>query len=254
LDFPVFDSDRAELIAEATSKGLTHVFVPGVEPAQWFGLAALKRVFPSVCVGIGVHPWFVHRLAPELVLEEALVSACELISAVAIGETGLDRLAAERGGAPMAKQLEVFEAHLRIAKQLCLPLVLHVVRAHGAALELLQRYAPYPAGGVLHSYSGSAEFVPRYVALNFHLSFSGAVTRPNAKRAQSSAKVVPIERLLLETDAPDQPPVGFVGRVPGRNEPVALVTVAEFVAQLRNTSPGSLLDFTRENALRLYRL
>lgn len=254
IDFDVFDVDRAEVLDEAVSLGLEWLFIPGVEPPQWARLAALKALFPKAGVGVGVHPWFIQKLGAPNALGTLLEQACEELAPVAIGETGLDRVAAERGGAPLLDQTKIFLTHLQVAKHRGLPLVLHVVRAHETALSLLGQHGPFPAGGVVHSFSGSAEVAARYIALNFHVSFSGAVTRPSARRVQAAAQRVPMEWMLLETDAPDQPPVGFQGRVHGRSEPAALLAVASCVAQLRNTSLQSVLNFSRENALRLYRL
>lgn len=248
LDFEAFDADREAVVGRARAVGIAHVLVPGVSPDQWRRLRELRQRCPEVCVAVGLHPWFIHEVEA---LDDALASldaACEAAEAVAIGETGLDSLVAKRGGASLELQRRAFERHVLVAKEKQLPLILHIVRAHGAALTLLERMGPLP-GGVLHSYSGSAELVPRYARLGLSFGLSGAVTRPGVRRLREAAAVIPDEHLLLETDAPDQAPEGWTR---SRNEPSALVDVAREVARLRNTEEKTLLDRASANARRLF--
>lgn len=253
LDFEAFDADRSEVLRRAREAGVGRVFIPGVTPSQWPGLPELCAQWSGLCFGLGVHPWHVHRTETLEAELDALPRRCREWGAVAVGETGLDAVAAKRGGASLEQQARAFDKQLVVARELGLPLVLHVVRAHAAALEMLERHAPFPAGGVLHSYSGSAELLVRYLRLGLYVSFSGAVTHPASLRIRSAAAQVPEGRLLLETDAPDQPPVGFQSEAePKRNEPRALPLVAQALAELRGSHPEALLDLASRNAARLY--
>lgn len=254
LDFPAFDPDRAEVMARARAAQVEAVFVPGVRRTQWPRLLSLREQHPGVCVGVGLHPSFVHELSEQQTQDalDELPQWHRRVGAVAIGECGLDARSAKSGGADLDRQQRVFEAHIEIARRLEVPLVLHVVHAHGRALDVLERCKP--PGGVLHSYSGPAELVPRYAALGLHFGFCGMVTRPRAKKVRAALCVVPAERLLIETDAPDQSPHDFSGSGPDprRNEPAAVLRVAATMAQLRGVPQEELAELTTRNARALY--
>lgn len=254
LDFPEFDPDRTEVWQRARTGGVTQSFVPGVSPAQWERLGALRRALPGACVGIGLHPYFLARLSAterEAALDD-LPRNYARVGATAIGECGLHRPGAGQSGLTLPLQLEVLERHLVVARELVAPLVLHVVGAHGAALDLLERFGRFPAGGVLHSYSGPAELVSRYARLGFSFGFSGGVCRARARKAHEAVRAVPLDRLLLETDAPDQPPPAVRARGRERTEPVDLLLVAEAVARLRDLSLEALSAATTRNAAALF--
>ncbi len=255
LDFPVFDADRDAVIARARQAGVERIFVPGVRPSQWQELPTLAQRYPETVVGVGLHPYFLHAMSPAE-RADALVrlpAEARRIGACAIGECGLDGRVAKRGGLGLDEQAEVLESHVATAAALDLPLVLHVVGAHGRALSLLQSRG-FNGRGVLHSYTGPAELVPRYAELGFHFGFAAAITRPNAKKPQAALRAVPMDRLLLETDAPDQVPTGFRATTDGRNEPSGLIVVARAVARLREIDVPELAALTTDNARRLYGL
>lgn len=162
------------------------------------------------------------------------------LGASAIGELGWDK----RGPADLDAQTERAEAQLELAKRRGLPVILHVVGAHGLALARLARHAPL--SGVVHAYSGSAELVPRYVELGLSLSFGPSVTRPSARKVLEAARRVPLEHLLAETDGPDQ-------RIDGRRgEPADLVRVLERLAHVRNEPFDHVARATADNARRLF--
>lgn len=255
LDFEAFDADRARVWQRARDLGVTELFVPGVTPAQWVRLAGVRAQIPEARLGVGLHPYFLHELSSS---ERQRATAelpewAERLGAQAIGECGLDGRWAKRG-VSLDEQVPVLAAQLTCARELRLPVVLHVVQAHGRALELLEAGGPLLAGGVLHSYSGAAELVERYCKLGLCFGFSGAVTRPNATKARAALRAVPLDRLLLETDAPDQPPSGFVASPehPRRNEPGALPAIAALVAELRGLALDELARHTTHNARALF--
>lgn len=222
LDFEAFDADRDEVLERAAEAGVGAIVLPGVSPAQWERAHALVRRGHShvrLAMAVGHHP---EHLDPSLALgslEAQLVDAAERFGAVAIGECGLDRRIETK--VSLERQQAVLDAHLRAAKRTALPLVLHVVRRDGPLLDALRPYASLR--GMVHAFSGSAEMARSFAALGLHLSFGGALTRPNARRVREAAAATPPERVLLETDAPEQTPTGAPT---GRNEPAYLPLVA----------------------------
>lgn len=169
----------------------------------------------------------------------------------AIGELGLHAANSDAPADILLQQERAFRAQLALARQLDLPLVLHVVRAHGQALRILQRDGVPRSGGVVHSYSGSAELVADYVRLGLHLSFAGPITYPEARRVQAAACRVPRDRLLVETDAPDQTPWA---RKPAACEPAFLPDIVEALARHRGEACAELARSTEANARRLFGL
>src|SRR5690606_27032472 len=134
---------------------------------------------------------------------------------------------------PLEVQEQIMSGQLEVAQTLGLPVVLHVVGAHGLALDCLRRLGPFPAGGVLHAYSGSAQLVDAYAALGLSFAFGPAVCRVGARRREGALRRVPLSRLLLGTDAPDQGPPQGPGGTRLRNEPARLREVCSKVAALR---------------------
>jgi TatD DNase family protein len=249
LDFESFEADRAALWRRCRELGVTSVHVPGVSPEQWPRAASMRSLGQGVGCGVGVHPWWIERLtANELrAALDGLSAAVLHHRAEAIGECGLDGAVAKRGGPDLMRQSEVLDAHLEVARALERVVVLHVVAAHGRALEVLEAHGPFSAGVLLHSYSGSAELVPRYLAVGCSFSFGGIVTRESARRPLAAARAVPLERLLIESDGPDQP---LAGRA--RSAPDDLPTICAALARVRSAAVDELGERTAANAVRLF--
>ena len=251
LDASEYDADREAVIARARAAGVTGILVPGFAPDEWGGLRALCALDPLLCCAVGLHPWYVHELSTDT-RAQALASLADRIresGAVAVGECGLDAPKAKHGGASMALQEEVLEPHLDVARALRLPVILHCVGAHARLLELLSRHGPLSAGGVMHSYSGSAELVPQYQALGLSFSFAGIVTRANARRPREALRAVPLPLLLVESDGPDQAAQDVL---PRRSEPAHVALVLAAAAQIRDQPRELLAETTGENARRLF--
>jgi TatD DNase family protein len=251
LDAPAFDADRADVLARARAVGVTDLVVPGVAPAGWRPLLELSASGPGIHAALGIHPKALPELDPasddrHLADLEALLARG---GAVAVGECGLDGPAAAEG-APLDRQLAVLQGHLDIARRLGLPVILHSLRAGDALRTALERDG-VPGGGVLHSFSGSAEQVAPLAALGLHFSFAGPVTYESARKPLAAARAVAPGRLLVETDAPDQTPRPHRG---ARNEPAHLPLVIAAVASAIGTTPGELDALTAANARRLFRL
>jgi TatD DNase family protein len=214
-------------------------------------LIGLASAHPGVHAALGIHPQALPLLDPahddrHLSDLESLLSGG---GAVAVGECGLDGPTAA-AGVPIDRQLTVLRGHLDIARRLGLPVILHSFRSHDSMLVALERDG-VPGGGVLHSFSGSAEQVGSLAALGLHFSFAGPVTYEKARKPLAAARAVALDRLLVETDAPDQTPRPHRG---ARNEPGNLPLVLAAVANAIGATAADLDVVTTRNARRLFRL
>jgi len=250
LDEPVYDADREEVLRRAREAGVTDVLVPAIGPGGWAALASWAAGVPGVHFGLRVHPQLLPELDPagDRALLGRLEAELARGDAIGVGECGLDGPSAA-AGAPMERQVEVLRGHLRLARRLGLPVMLHCLRAHDPLLTLLEE-EPLPAGGVLHSYSGSADQVRAYARHGLHFSFAGPVTYEGAKRPLAAARAVARDRLLVETAAPDQPPRPRRGR----NEPSFLPGIAAALAAALGMPVDELDALTSANARTLFRL
>ena len=251
LDVAAFDGDRAQVLARAAAAGIRGILVPAIRPATWSALTALPAAHPGapLALALGVHPQVVPALAPAerpLVADlAAALAAARTPAVVAIGECGLDGATPDR-----PTQERVFRAHVRAARDLGLPLVVHALRAHDAVVRVLREEGAAAVGGVLHSYSGPPELVPVYRELGFAFSFAGAVTRANARRPLAAARAVPDELLLCETDAPDQAPGPRGGH--DRSEPAMVSQIVAALARLRDRPVAEVAALTAANARRVF--
>ena len=251
LDASEYDVDRSAVLTRAHAAGVRAIFVPGLEPRQWRGLPGFCAQDPSLSFGLGLHPWYVQPLSVAELAQglEELPALVQTTGCRAIGECGLDAVHAKRGGAALELQRKVLESHLALAHATRLPIVLHCVSAHAALLDMLEAHGPLPGRGVMHSYSGSPELVPRYAKLGLSFSFAGIITRPEAKRPRRALEAVPSELLLVESDGPDQAARNLDTR---RSEPAHVRLVLETAAELRKQPYERLVRATTDNALSLF--
>ena len=254
LDASRFDPDRDAMLARAWAAGLEGIVLPAVGPADWEAVLAWPRTEPRVQVGLGIHPQLLPHL-PEAEDEAHLARLDALLAgggAVAVGECGLDgpSLPGASPGASLERQLRVLRGHLELARRHALPVLMHCHRLHPALIALFKE-VPLPEAGVLmHSYSGGVELARFYLEKGCHFSFAGPVTWANARKPLDALRAIPLERLMVETDAPDQTPVPFRGE---RNEPAHLPHVLAGMAQVRGEPLELLAERTTANARRLFR-
>lgn len=199
LDDPRLEAQVDEWLTAAAAVGVRHHVLAGVSPRQWPRAVALAARHPGLTVTHGLHPAWVAEGGDWQAGLEALAAARPRI----VGECGLDARYPE-----LPRQEEAFVAQLALARQLDAPVVLHVVRAHPQALDVIARDGLPRAGGLVHAFSGSAELAERYLRAGLSLSFSGGLLRGPvaARRLYRALLATPDERLLFETDAPDQAP------------------------------------------------
>jgi TatD DNase family protein len=242
LDAPEFDPDREAVCARARAAGVAVEVVPAVTAASFPALAALCRGRDDLFAGYGLHPLFLDQHADADL--ERVREYCERERAVAVGECGLDFYVE---GLDAERQRQLFDAQLVLARELDLPLILHARRAVDEVIMRLRRVGGLR--GVVHSFSGSEEQARQLFRLGFHLGIGGPVTYERAQRLRRIVASMPLEYLLLESDAPDQPNASLRG---ARNEPASIVEVAEVVAGLRASSRDDIAAATTANALRLF--
>lgn len=247
LDLDAFAEDRDAVVARAGAAGVVGMLVPAIRPRTWTALVALvgQHAAHGMRCALGIHPQIIPELGVDEIagdLAERIARAVEDSGAIAVGECGLDG-----GTGELERQEAIFRAHLRAAKAIDRPVVIHVLRAHDAAPRILREEGP--VRGVLHSYSGGAELVPVYRDLGMAFSFAGPVSYPKARRPVEAARAIDAELLLVETDAPDQAPEGHRG---GRSEPAFLPAVIAGLAAARGQTIEQIAALTTANALRIF--
>lgn len=261
LDAPEFDADRMAVRAQARQAGVAHCVIPAVLPAHFDAVRHLAHsTHDSYCLGI--HPLYVPGIAGDAldVLERALVDNADDPRLVAVGEMGLDFFVPELcTDAMRLRQEAVYRAQLELAHARALPVVLHVRRSADRLLKHLRAVSPAEGSwrGIAHAFNGSLMQAQAFVRLGFKLGFGGALTYDRALQLRLLARTLPLDALVLETDAPDIPPHWLYataqqraqGIAQGRNTPAELPRIAKVMAEVRAMDMGVLARATTANAL-----
>jgi len=242
LNDPAFADTLPEVIGRAKAAGVRAFIVPAYDPESLTRTAELAALYPdAVFPAYGLHPWFINAAVDF----DALASCISLKDAVAVGEIGLDF---SPECPPAEVQVPVFLRQLDMAAESGLPVLIHCRKAYDRLHDILKSYRGR-IKGVLHSYSGGKDAMPRFLDLGFYISFSGSVTRANARKYHKAAAAVPSDRFLLETDAPS---IATESTVASEVEPRHVLEVAEKIAELRNLPLAEVGRVSTENALRLF--
>jgi TatD DNase family protein len=244
LDDGSFDPDRAAMFDRAAAVGVRRCVVPAIHRGNWEAIAAMAAGRTGVYAAYGMHPLFLDQHRDEHLSE--LSSWLDSHPAVALGEIGLDWYVE---GLDPARQRDLFHKQLVMARERSLPVIVHARRAFEEVIHTLRRIGGLR--GVVHSFSGSEEQARQLFELGFHIGLGGPVTYDRANRIHRVVAAMPLEWLLLETDAPDQPCMHHRGE---RNEPAFITDVLETIARLRGTSVESIAEATTANASRLFGL
>lgn len=244
LDDPHLFARLPAVLASARGAGVEKFIVPGVGPEGWEGIARIAEEEEGVYPAFGLHPMLAARYDDSLLDRLSSFTG----TAVAIGEIGLDYLVTD---IPRERQQAAFRAQLRLAVEAGLPVMIHCRRAFRDLLAILLEERIQRVGGVMHAFSGSPEVACECVRLGLFIGVAGTVTYRNAVRPLEVARSIPLEHLLLETDAPDLTPEPHRGK---ENEPAFLVETARKVAELKGVSVEELARATTENAERLFRI
>lgn len=242
-----FDEDRAEAVARAKAAGISRIINFGDTMQSSEVVVRLAEEYAGLFAGVGIHPEEAYEMTAE---DDARLAAWAANpQVVAIGEIGLDYYW-EKDAEKRLLQQRVFVRQLDLARQLHLPVCIHDREAHGDTLAILKKEARGMTG-VLHCFSGSWEMAQEVLRMGWYLGVDGPLTYKNAAKLPEIVQKIPLDRLLLETDAPYLAPVPKRGK---RNEPAYVVHVAEKVAELRNVPLGEIAAATTQNAMRLYRI
>lgn len=237
----------SRLWQQCRQAGLAQLLIPATEPAGWAAIRELAAANPGIYWAAGLHPWRVATAQitpaqlPALLQAQLADSRC-----VAVGECGLD------GGiaTDMTLQESFLREQLALAADTGYPLVLHAHRGHARLQPLLKKFR-FTGGGVIHGFAGSPELARSYWTMGFHLGIGGTITYPRASKTRAAVQSLPLQALLLETDAPDMPLAGFQGQA---NSPLQLARVAACLAELRGESVAQIARQTAANSRRLFRL
>ena len=246
LDFAAFDQDREQQIALATCQGVTDFILPGVQASQWPALIRLCQTLPSLHFALGLHPYFLSDYAPQhLVLLEALLSE-QHGHVVAVGEIGIDLAIEVDGGF----QESLFCTQLELAQQHRLPVIVHHRKSHHRIMHCLKACG-FKQGGVVHAFSGSLQQAERYLDMGFKLGIGGTITYPRAAKTRETVRQLPLDAIVLETDSPDMPMLGYQGQ---RNSPANLGRVLDSLAELLNLDRKAIETHTDRNTRALFKL
>jgi len=238
-----FDPDREELLGKILpGKGVCGVINMGADLQGCYDTVSLTEQYSYIYGAVGIHPENA-KVLPEN-WSETIRELLKKDKIVAVGEIGLDYHWLDE--CPKERQLEVFEKQLDLAKELDMPVAIHDREAHGDTLALLQKHRPR---GVVHCFSGSWEMAREVLKLGMYLGIGGVVTFKNARHPVEVAKNMPLDRLLLETDAPYMAPVPHRGE---RNDSSLIIHAAEKIGELRGELPETILNAAAENARRLF--
>jgi len=247
LDFPDFDSDRREVLVHSRELGVRRMVVLGVYQQNWQRLWDLVQADAGLFAAFGLHPVYLDEHKPDDLTElgDWLTRLRGHRQLCAVGEIGLDYFLEQldREG-----QQGLFEAQLKLAVDFQLPALLHVRRSHAAVIATLKRIR-LPRGGIIHAFAGSREEAHEYIKLGFKLGLGGAATWPQALRMHKVLAQLPLNAVVLETDAPDMAPAMYPGQ---RNSPEHLPAICTALAERMGTSPLALAEASTRNACELF--
>ena len=241
LDAAEFDADRDAVYAAAMAAGVGRIVVPGVTVNRNFRPKSTIADYPACVEAYGIHPLYVDQSSLEDL--PRLRGWLQQAPPVAVGEIGLDFYVA---GLDTERQTHYFVEQLKLAREFDLPVLLHVRRAVDPVLKQLRRIGV--RGGIAHAFNGSRQQADEFIKLGFVLGFGGAMTFDGSTRIRELAKTLPLESIVLETDAPDIPPA-WLNR--GRISPAELPRIADTLAELRGLSRNDVVAATAANARRI---
>ena len=245
LDLAPFGGELANALAFAEERGVERFLCVAIDMENVHTVIEMAQRYPQVYASVGVHPNEQGRAEPSV---EELITLAAQEKVIAIGETGLDYFRSE---GDLAWQHQRFRTHIAAAKACNKPLIIHCREAREDTLRMLAEEGADEVGGVMHCFVEDLATAERAMELGFYISFSGIVTFNSARELQEVARMIPAERLLVETDAPYLAPVPYRGK---SNQPAYVREVAEFIADLRGVSYEEIAALSGENFQRLFRI
>lgn len=244
LDLSTYNGDLKLALEAARAQSVEHILCVCIDLENFPQVLQVAESYPNISASVGVHPT---EVIPQDPTTEELIKLAQHSRVVAIGETGLDYY---RDESHKAAQQERFRRHIRAAKQTDKALIVHTRQARVDTIAILKEEGADSVGGVLHCFTENWEMAQQAMELGFYISFSGIVTFKNAIEIQEVAKQLPLDRMLIETDAPYLAPVPFRGKP---NQPAYVRYVAEAIATLRDVSFEEIAKQTSENFFTLFK-
>jgi TatD DNase family protein len=253
LNFDAFDNIRDTIIDSAAQVGVTRIIIPAVDVESTPSAIELTQQYEGIFAAVGVHPNSTADFSEDTIAQ--LEQQAQQPKIIAVGEIGLDYYWDK---SPKDKQRAAFEAQLELTTKLELPVIIHNRDASEDVMAVLEQWAKNlpdalkERPGVLHSFSAPPEIAERALAIGFYLGFTGPVTFKKAEDLRKIARTVPMDKMLVETDAPFLTPEPFRGKFP--NKPEYIPHIVDRLAALKNISTDDMARITTENAVRLFNL
>lgn len=249
LDFDAFQEDGVQaVVSRARDAGVQQMLTICVRVSQFDRILKAAQQSPYLDCTIGTHPHSAEEPAEQKFSKEDIIKLAQNPTVVGIGETGLDYF---YENAPRDAQRENFKKHIEVALELDLPIIIHSREADDEMIEMLRTHGKGKLRGVMHCFSSGPELAKAALDLGFYISISGIITFKKAEDLRDIVRtIVPLDRLLVETDAPYLAPVPLRGQT---NEPSFVVHTAKVLAELKNVSEDELAKATTENFFKLFR-
>jgi TatD DNase family protein len=246
LEMPEFKKDLEEVLQRARASGIDAIFTVGTEEKDWGRALEIANSHPWIYAILGVHPHNAKEIDDRTYT--LLREICRGEKVRAFGEIGLDFF---RNHSPRDVQLKRFREQVGLALELKLPIVIHDRDAHEETLEVLRSEGARDCGGIIHCFSGDLDMARKCMDMGFYISVPGSITYKNAEDFQKIVRELPLDSVLVETDAPFLTPVPFRGK---RNEPGYVRYTAQKVAEIKKMPFEKVAEATTDNALRVFRL
>jgi TatD DNase family protein len=240
FDFDVFQNDFEHNLQFAQEQGVSRILIPSVGPSNWSRIQTLAEQHSQLYYALGFHPFFLEGNFEQHLPQLEQYLSLSHTQCVAIGECGLDFAI----NVPVSLQEKALEAQFELARGFDLPVILHSRKAHNRLIQMVKT-AQLPRGGVLHAFAGSYQQAMEWVRLGFFIGVGGTITYPRAKKTRDAIQKLALEKLVLETDAPDMPILGYQG-VP--NHPAKLIHVLNMLVELRSGEKQSIASQLWKNS------
>lgn len=239
LDMSPLAPDLPAILSRARAAQLGAIITIGIDIPSSQAAITLAQKHHDVYAAVGIHPHHAEDYNPQL--DQQLTEMASQPKVVAYGEIGID---CDKNYVPLETQIKCCRWQLELAQKLHLPVIIHDRQAHQLIYDILQELGPFTAGGIIHCFSGDTAWAEKFLNLDFHLSIPGIVTFPKAVELQETAAMIPLDRLLIETDAPFLTPAPWRGK---SNEPAFTLYTAAKIAELKNISIDEIAQATSAN-------
>ena len=245
LEMSDYDHDRDEMIKRALNQGIEKIVTIGIDKKECAQAIKLAATYPFIYVALGLHPHNAKKSDNNLI--DFIKENARHKSVVALGEMGLDFF---KNWSPRLDQIKCFHDQLTLARELNLPVIIHDRDAHEETLQILREERAWEVGGVIHCFSGDFKMAAACIDMGFFISIPGTITFKNASSLQEVVNKIPLENILIETDAPFLAPIPFRGK---RNEPAYVWYVAEKIAEIKKVPIEKVASVTTHNACLLFK-